>query len=50
MGCCFPKPVYGNSSPQVIYIQEYVPPMPLAPLPSAPYEPYYLQSYKDIFL
>ena len=34
MGCCLPKPIYQPR--QVIYIQEYIPPMSLAPLPSAP--------------
>ena len=38
MGCCLPKPVY-RTRHQVIYIQEYMPPLlplPSAPLPSAP--------------
>ena len=38
MGCCLPKPLY-RAPNQVIYIQEYMPPLlplPSAPLPSAP--------------
>ena len=62
MGCCFPKPMYTPSLPQhIIYIQEYVPPMPLpsgpiaplpsapiAPLPSAPPAPYYTSYYGSV--